>query len=217
MISIKKQLLTLILALGIASPLCAMDAQQESNSWFGWKSGVGAASLVCAGIVYYVYSSWNTAPKKKLTAKKAVYFAQPTHEQIAQIDAERKSQEAKAAQEAQQKQAHEVNEQKPAQAHDEFQLSQEQIKLFALAEKFTQLSPFEQKTTLADHVNVYAAHPSIDLEDILREYGNIYCTRVKSGDVSLALNKLFAAKNLQSRSVINNNIRKLLGLAYPGI
>lgn len=61
---IKTNALLLVLLAGIATPACAMDVDQNSNGWFGWKTVTGAALVAGAGLAWYL---WRTATAKPAT------------------------------------------------------------------------------------------------------------------------------------------------------
>lgn len=68
--TLKKQVFILFLAIGVIAPVSAMDLQQESPGWFGWKSVAGITVLVSAGALW-AYHAWTKPVPKRPVSKNA--------------------------------------------------------------------------------------------------------------------------------------------------
>lgn len=186
----------LALVAGIATPVCAMDADQESSSWFNWKTG---AVVVGIGVAYAAYE-WLTQPKPRAqvpaaqsSGRKPVYFAQPTP-----ADLQREQE-----QDQQGQQDVEVQEQE-----EDIPTLEQSIA------RFRTFSAMDQKIELMAQVRAYVDAPSQQLEDLITQYAIVYCQRVKTSEVSTLTNKLFAVRNKQARQDAAQALQKKLGLLY---
>lgn len=207
MLSLKKQLFMLAFVASIAAPACAMDSNQESSGWFGWKTEVGLTALAIAGIGYCVYTNWATGKKSAMLtrpiAKPAQYFA--THDPATERTTE---QEAECSLEL----TPEIVDEMAQIAAEQEVYIQEKL---ARRDAFSKLPLIMQKLEIANEAASYVHVPSQGTEDIIREYTDIYCAQIKSNELAIAINKLFAAPNRKTKQEEQTKIKQLLGLVNP--
>lgn len=182
----------------IVAPLSAMDSQETTSSGFGWKAGLGLTAAVAGtGLAAYLaYSSWNrpaTKPVGCVRQKSSVRWATPTAADIAQMEQEERAAQDAALQELEGQAA-----------------SQESM----ILEDFRSANAQTQKIEIAKQAFQYIDSPEQETEDLIRQYVQIYSHRLKSPDLDIAMNRLFAAKDKAAKTIELTKIKQMLGLVY---